>query len=443
MTENNSQKSEADSGLTKDAGSLLTANATMQKIEFLLYGLLLLSVIITLVFHTAIIFLAAVLVFILLNYVLHKKFTGSVKDIIKVRKKSERLLWLDQFRGLIVVFLVIASVTWIMSGKRIGGVGDPDYPPIGPTYLNHGWKFAEFAGWPEMITIIDIGQQILMFVMGFVGALAYYRHLENEGETGAFLHLLRRFLALMFIAFLIEGVFDGFDTTEWNLVGVFWTGTFSNLAWGGLVSLLLVRIMKHKPDQRLIIAVVILVIHAILFEIASVRAWEWVIDGQTFFKVPWNTINHIPIAIVGTCTYDWYMLKTDEDQHNGWRSRILPVAVFAFAFNYILDYLQPAEHHDVTSSLALNAIATSMFMLFIFYSFSIIDFEIPALTVMGKNILFMFLLTGLWEPWLDLFSHAELVANPLMGLLVVGVFPMVFSWFIAWMLEKNNIIIKF
>jgi hypothetical protein len=420
-------------------------NLKLHQIEIVLYLLLGASFALSFVAGSIIVFLAALLGLILVYHVIRNRLTGNAREILKIRPKSDRLEWLDAFRGLVVIFLIIASVTWIMSGKRVEGVPDPTRPPIGPTYLNHGWKYASVGnGWPEMITIIDIGQQILMFVMGFVATIAYYSHVEKEGELAAFLHFLRRFVALIFLSIVIESnFFATFNPMEWSLVSVFWTSTFPNLAWGGLMANLLLRFMKRKPDQRLVVAVLIMIVHSILFEIPSVQAWEWVIDEKVIFRVPWNTINHISIAILGTCAYDWYTWNTDDDKYKGWRERILPVGAICFAANYLWDFLQPAEHHDATTALSLNAIATSLFMLFIFYSFYQVGFKIPALNVLGKNLLLMFLLTGAWDPWLSMFDHAYLAANPVIAMLVVGVIPIILSWLIAWILDKKKIIIKF
>jgi uncharacterized membrane protein len=36
-----------------------------------------------------------------------------------INRFKERWEWVDQFRGLVVIFLIIASITWILSGKMI------------------------------------------------------------------------------------------------------------------------------------------------------------------------------------------------------------------------------------------------------------------------------------------------------------------------------------
>ncbi|MHA1340621.1 MAG: hypothetical protein ACTSRZ_10720 [Promethearchaeota archaeon] len=377
--------------------------------------------------------------------IIYKKEKRELADVPKDLLGFGRYEWVDQYRGMVVVFLIIAAGTWILSGGHIGGIGDPNNPPIGPTYLNHGWKFAEFEGWPNMITIIDIGQQILMFIVGYVGALAYYKHREREGELGAILHVFRRFLALIIFGIIVEGeLFSGdFDLTNWNVVSVFWTSTFPNLAWGSLFSLILVSLLKHKPDIRCLIAVGIMTIHAILYAIPALQSWQLVIDGWKIFEVPWNTINHIAIAIMGTCTYDWYMLRKEDDDAFGWKKRILPVATLMFVGVWMVDFLQPAEHHDATTALSLMAIGTSMFVLFVFYSFDKLGYHVPMLSDLGKNILIMFLLTGIWDAYFSIVTKDLLLQSRLLSMILVGIVPILTQFLFAWALARYRIIIKF
>jgi len=86
------------------------------------------------------------------------------------RKKPlhERWEWLDQFRGMIIIFLIISVITWPLSGDPTLG---STAPPIGSPLLNHGFKY--FDGYPALMTIIDIGQQIFLFTLGIGAYLAF------------------------------------------------------------------------------------------------------------------------------------------------------------------------------------------------------------------------------------------------------------------------------
>ncbi|MHA1822178.1 MAG: hypothetical protein ACTSU2_13735 [Promethearchaeota archaeon] len=421
-------------------------NKRSRKVGGILSALVITAFIMSLMMDEAmyITFALVILTFIVAYYFYNKEKT-ELADVPIELKSFKRYEWVDQYRGMVVIFLIIAAGTWILSGGHNNYVGDPNDPPIGPTYLNHGWKFAEFPGWPNIITIIDIGQQILMFIVGYVGALAYYKHREKEGELGAILHVIRRFLALMIFAMIVEGeLMDGdLDLNNWNMVSVFWTSTFPNLAWGSLFALLLVAVMKRKPDQRAIIAVIIMTVHAILYAIPSLQTWNITLGTWKVFEVPWNTINHVAIAIMGTCTFDWYMLKKPDDENYGWKKRILPAGTLAFIGVWLVDFLQPAEHHDATTALSLMAIATSMFILYMFYAFDQIDFHVPWLSDLGKNILIMFLFTGIWDAYYHIFTKSFLLQSHLIAMVFVGIIPITIQFMFAWSLARFRIIIKF
>ena len=74
------------------------------------------------------------------------------QDLERKEKLHKRYEWLDQFRGLIIIFLIISVITWPLSGDPTIGLTNSW---IGPPLLNHGYKY--FNGWPPIITIIDIG----------------------------------------------------------------------------------------------------------------------------------------------------------------------------------------------------------------------------------------------------------------------------------------------
>jgi uncharacterized membrane protein len=50
------------------------------------------------------------------------------------KRLHKRYEWLDQFRGLIIIFLIISVITWPLSGEFPTTI-----PPIGPPLLNHGF----------------------------------------------------------------------------------------------------------------------------------------------------------------------------------------------------------------------------------------------------------------------------------------------------------------
>ena len=377
-----------------------------------------------------------------------KTFWEKLKHWFRIRPKNPRLEWLDQFRGLVVVLLIISTYTWILSGNLEKGL-----IPIGSTFLNHGCKYADWQdqGWATINTIIDIGQQIFIFIVGFVTGFSFKRRMEKEGSKIAWSHAFRRFFVLMIFSLLDEGIFsDGFDFAQYNWYNIFFYGTLGNLAWASIFACLAFYTIK-EADTRVIIGIIIMVIHFGLYYIEPLHEWKLSsASGAKFLEFPWNTINHIAIAIIGTAFFDYF--KKDEnsqdsapifEQYPRIKDRVLPLSTGAFVMFYILDFFQYAEHRHCTTALALTAIGTAGFVLFIFFNFDRFGFKIPMLSKIGKNMLFFFIFSLALNVITEAFDHVWLQNNIWCAVLVIGVGEILIVSFIAWILDRYNIIIKF
>ena len=353
------------------------------------------------------------------------------------RKKvlHERWQWLDQFRGIIIIFLIISVITWPLSGDPISTID----PPIGPPLLNHGFRYLN--GYPALITIIDIGQQIFMFVLGLGAYLAFTSRREKKGVKAAWKHAIIRVAILYGIAFLDDGIFGGLIANgeiPWN--EVLWYGTLANLAIGSFAAYLTVYLIPKEADKRIIFTIGILCIHAILYAFPNVFEQHRPSTGTIIF--PWNTLNHAAIAIAGTCFCQWYKMDPNNPTV-GFKKRILPGATISIIAFYCFDWIQPAEHHDATTSLALLAIAASGFLIAVFYSFETMNFKVPVLSEMGRNLLLLFILSFIWDLIFGEFVQKDfLIDNPLLTMFLVGILPIAIEAGIAVLLSKRNIIIK-
>jgi len=109
---------------------------------------------------------------------------------------------------------------------------------------------------------------------------------------------------------------------------------------------------------------------------------------------------------------------------------------------YCFDWIQPAEHHDATTSLALFAIAASGFLMAVFYGFEKMNFKVPVLSEMGKNLLLLFIIAFVWDLLLGLIDKDLLTFSPVLTMLLVGILPIAVEAGIAMLLAKKNIIIK-
>jgi len=366
-------------------------------------------------------------------------FKISEEELDRKDELHVRYEWLDQFRGLIIIFLIISVITWPLSGN-------PNMPGstwIGPPLLNHGFKYLN--GYPPIITIIDIGQQIFMFVLGFVGYLAFKSRLEKKGTWAAWKHGLIRVAILYGIGFLDDGLIGGLlfgdGTILWD--EVLWYGTLANLAIGTFAAYLATYLIRKNANYRMYLSIGIMTIHAILYSTGLFEyKFNLLPDGNIVF--PFNAFNHAAIAIAATSFSQW--LKMDPKNPDvGFKRRILPASTIAIIAFYCFDWIQPAEHHDATTSLALLAIGASGFLITIFYGFDKLNFKVPLLSEMGKNMLLLFILAFVWDLIIGIVvdSARDFLLNfPVVTMVCFGVLPILIEGAIAYLLARWNIKIK-
>ncbi|MHA1111947.1 MAG: hypothetical protein ACTSRE_12640 [Promethearchaeota archaeon] len=365
------------------------------------------------------------------------------------RSVHPRFDWLDQFRGMVIVFLIIASLTWELSSNDFAAA-----PPLGPTWLNHGWKF--FNQNPAMITIVDLGSQIFMFMLGISLGLSFKSKIEKKGAAYAWSAVLHRVLTFFWIVQLIDYLAEIFETGLFPVIklialgiwviitvaaavfrnlkkyentlhrpffgmlwalfsvllwmilprfpdpligsgylkSVFFIEALSHLAWGTLFAALFVFLIK-KPDYRIIVSIVIFTIHAILWEFegpintAIRNFWpQW--------DIPFDVLGMGAIAIAATCVWDWMNIEPS-DQKIGMRKRVIPFFLIAGVLHFVVDFFQTADHHGINVSIGLLSLAFSTLLVLIFYSFEFFfKFKIPFLTHLGRNALFLFLFQGIF-----------------------------------------------
>jgi hypothetical protein len=363
------------------------------------------------------------------------------EEKIEVEPKGKKRLharyeWLDQFRGLIIIFLIISVVTWELSGNFGLSI-----PPIGPPLLNHGYKY--YNGYPPLITIIDIGQQIFMFVMGFGAYLAFSSRRETKGIGAAWKHGVIRVALLYLLALIDDGILGGLlsdGTIPWD--EVLWYGTFANLAIGTFAAYLATYLIPKSADKRILLSIAIMVTHSLLYA-SGIFDYKGPLSGGNII-FPFNAFNHAAIAIAATCFSQWFKMDPN-DTKIGFKKRILPVSSIAIILFYVVDWIQPAEHHDCTTSLALLAVAVSGFLIAVFFSFEQLKFKVPVLSEMGKNLLVLLIFALVFSVLAELLAdnfRDILLAFPVLTMLILGILPIVVEAGIAMLLAKWDIKIK-
>jgi len=250
---------------------------------------------------------------------------------------------------------------------------------------------------------------------------------------------------LYVLAFIDDGLLGGLiggGSIPWD--EVLWYGTFANLAIGTFAAYLATYLIPKNADRRILLSVGIMIIHSFLYAsgLFEYKGISPVPDGPFLF--PFNSFNHAAIAIAATCFSQWFKMDPN-DTKVGFKKRILPVSSIAIMLYYVVDWIQPAEHHDCTTSLALLAIAVSGFLIAVFFSFEMLNFKVPVLSEMGKNLLVLFifaLVFSLLAQFLVDDFRDVLLALPVLTMLVLGILPIVIEAGIAMLLAKFNIKIK-
>ncbi|MHA1733143.1 MAG: hypothetical protein ACTSU5_14440 [Promethearchaeota archaeon] len=302
--------------------------------------------------------------------------------------KKQRYGFVDQFRGITIFLFVIADITWVWSGD-IAGSGRL---PVGPTWLNHGWKFYDFPA-KQLITLIDIGQLLFVFVMGLMIPLSWKRHVERGGTKTAIGQLLVR----LGFFYLIAGVMADFDPK-----GMFLTNTFAVLAAAMIVATAAAAAVKD-PDKRFYLNLGLLVLLGVLYAIPGVRAAEQSVFGvdDDIEIIPLNLLGASVTAIMGGVVMEWFV--NAEDKKALIREKVLPLGMFSWIACFCVDYFYWADHKAMNASLVLMTVGTGAFLFVIFWVFEDqFQFQAPGLNQFGRNTLLAFILalpfqTILWD----------------------------------------------
>ncbi|NUM55466.1 MAG: hypothetical protein HUU46_17600 [Candidatus Hydrogenedentes bacterium] len=319
-----------------------------------------------------------------------------------------------------------------------GDVLSEDHP-LGPTMLNHGYQY--FRGVPPLITPIDAGQGVFVFLMGFVGYNAFTKRLQLHGARSAILYAARRVGALYALAFFECIVLHHlmFGETLWRDFLI--DSTFTMLALGSLAGFTSIVIWPNA-DRRIRFALVVTMIHSLLY--AGPYFDRYTGDDNIFHLTffPFNVLGLCAVAIAGTSFGQWLHMDP-EDLTVGFQKRIVPATAAALVAAYSMDWVQPAEPHDATAAHQLLAVGMAGLMLVASFTAGQSKLRLPLLSAMGKNLLVMFVLGSVFlEMYLDWVPKDFLVRWPVAALLLVGILPLTALSCVAVLLDKLGIIVR-
>ena len=226
-----------------------------------------------------------------------------------------------------------------------------------------------------------------------------------------------------------------------NWPEVFYNDVISELALGALASYVTIYFIRNA-DKRMFVCLAVFVLHAFLFAAYVIDRYPWWDDMIGLPKFPLGALNLTPVAVMGSVFAQW--LWTDHpDMRVTFRRRVVPTSSALILAAYFLEWVQPSEHHDVTTALALLSVGLSGLLLASTYAFSEMGFEIPLLRPLGKNLILVFILGGLGVvEYVHALPREFLASHPYGALLLVGFLPLAAVCAIAIALEKWNIVIR-
>ncbi|MBN2157112.1 MAG: hypothetical protein JW776_13795 [Candidatus Lokiarchaeota archaeon] len=362
------------------------------------------------------------------------------------RRERIRFEWLDQFRGIVIVLFIVQTFAYAFSGNPSGGI-----LPILPPMVNHGYKYINFGdGIPKIITLVDIGQQIFIFLVGFMQAFAVMkRKQKSEEKWRVWTHTGIRvagIFALSILHVLIEFFLDG---PPFDFEKAFLTGTLANIAWAGLFAAL-ISILMQNGNIRFWTGFGLMIITETLWYVTSTHGGLAPLFTSNLLDTLLPLVGHIEIGIIAAGVAGWIFKPDGTIKEEGWKKQVLPLAIGFMVLSYLSWFINWADHHKVNMSLATMAIGFSSLMIFTFYAMGQRNFKIPLLTPLGKNMLLVFLLSMIINE--VIYKDMILISfnliglptwyGPLLDMLLVGIIPTILMWAIVWPLDKFNIIIK-
>ncbi|MHA1679642.1 MAG: hypothetical protein ACTSUE_01455, partial [Promethearchaeota archaeon] len=200
------------------------------------------------------------------------------------------------------------------------------------------------------------------------------------------------------------------------------------------------------------VSIGLMVLHGILFLTPALSEFRHyggpdMLPGTFLDKwmIPYEAMSFGAIAIAGSCFWDWF---DREKPVESIKKRHIPIAVYSIILCFIVMWFIPFEHHDLTVSQDLLAIASGFFLLILFFSFEyIFKYKLPLLTELGRNPLILYIsgiiagevfgLIGIY----DLLADANTGQFAWVGLILCATSVAIVG-FIGWILNKNKIYLR-
>jgi len=367
------------------------------------------------------------------------------------RARHDRYEFIDQFRGLCVLFLTFAWVTIQLGWSKLV-----------PAILSHGFVFyhddmSMSWNWLQidnyMYNWIDLGASLFMMLVGVTVPISFRSRAKKEGTGMAVFRIFLRYPIFVGLQLFLDAMMQAPMSYQYILLGQGAEGFMTRLGIGSVVAGLAAWLVEN-PDRRFLLAIGILAVQGVLYIMPGLQAFHynalnkeplaWMGNGTFFdyYMIPFDAISFSALAIAGTCFWDWL---DKDDVVVSFKRRILPVAVYSWVACFVVSWFIPFSWWDSSVSQDLLALGMVFFMLALFFCMEqFFKFKIPYLSALGKNALILYII-GFLGWWLYMYLGAFTIVTPdtaWLGLvLCIGlVVPVVL---LGWALDKNKIYWRF
>ncbi len=311
-----------------------------------------------------------------------------------------RYTFIDQFRGVCVLFLSLSFVTLHLGRLQLV-----------PAIFTHGFIFSGTGpvSWNGMMlenefySCIDIGSSIFMLLVGVTLPISFRSTRDKKGVKVAVLKLLYRVSILV----AIQGVLDllTFGTTTYR--SLFLGDGDGVLSRIGVSSLFVcaAMVLVKNADRRMAVALGVVGCHAVLFLLPGLESFRssggfidydlvrWMGPGSFLDKyaIPFELMSFTALGISGTCFWDWF---THPCKQPGvaFKQRIIPVAMSVWMACFFTSWFIPFGHLDFPASQTLLSIGAGFFFLLVFFCFErYFQFGLSLFTALGRNSIFLYI----------------------------------------------------
>jgi len=314
-----------------------------------------------------------------------------ISEEIETEREKKRLRFIDQGRGLIVVWLIIGLVfppdAWRESSFSIILHYLFDHAPSGSNYM----------------TLYDVGAAAFIFILGMLMNVAYRKRVETKGKKKAILYVLTRYGVLFVLGALIVLVDQGLYEIESGLVTIGWDVLVS-IAIAGLIGFAFCAI--KNPLYRLLAGYSLSFVYQIGLVTTFLKQYaELSSHGGIFGTI----FGYASISIIASSVGD-YLVLSDKKESTKYRN-LLIFALLNYAVGLGINFIPgwEASKHQVSLAHNLISIGISCFGLFIFSLFDRkLNWELKYLRAFGMNPFFAYFIVELPVFILDMFIGVDL-----------------------------------